>query len=478
MRRARFVSTHGVLAISASSLGLEFVIVGPASDPFTLSGSTATVTVRGPLLQHCDPLWDSYEAIRGRVEAALASTASSIVLKIDSPGGEVAGCFELARELRAMASVSGKSIVSYIDGMACSAAYALACSADRICIPPSGIVGSIGCLKVAVDQTAMNAAMGLAFTVVTSGSRKGDGNPLVRATDGMVAAFQTEVDDMAGLFASLVADARHSSPEAILGLEAATFVGSKALGAGLADEITTFETLLGSLAVPSATANAARGDTMTDREQALVALRAIAAGEDEDQAKSAKAALAAMGEGHDEAPKDEDKEKKDDDSKAEDDAPPAKDDAPKKDDDSKALASLSLAATVQSLTARLDAKEALEERTRLMASRPDFASEVVSFLSKQPLSTVRDAVKSLPKGAMPARGQVAAARAATTVQATVGATQVGGGDRLPPEEAHELDVRMGLSSRTKGVRLVGNELVLGVMTPAEARATLARRSVK
>jgi ClpP class serine protease len=487
MRRARY-APQGALAIHASSWGCEFSIAAPKPDLFKQVGALAIVDINGPLLQHADWLWDSYEAIRSRVDSALASSCETLVLRIDSPGGEVAGCFELSDEIRTKAKAVGKRVVAYVDGQAASAAYALACSADAICVPPTGTVGSIGCIKVALDQTGLDRAMGLTFAVVGSGSRKADGNPHVAMSEATLAAIQGEVDGMAAVFFDLVGRARGLAPEAVAGLEAAIFLGTSGVAAKLADQVITFDGLLAMLASgQQATAREGAEAGMDEKEKAIAALRALAASKDEKESTGAKAALKAMGVEEGEKSGDDEKkddEKKDDDSKSksEDDADKPKDE--KKDDDkSDAKASLALAAKVQSLSAKWEAKEEAEERSKLMATRPDFAPEVVDLMNRSPLAVVRDAVKTLPRGATKAMGLVGAARAALVVQPVQGEGQGDGTqaerdgepeDRLPT--ARELDIRMGLAPRATAIRHEGTRMILGVMTPAEARAEIAARA--
>ncbi len=54
---------------------------------------------------------------------------------------EASGCFELARHI--MASRGQKKIIAYVDELLCSAAYALASSAEEIIVSPDADVGSI-----------------------------------------------------------------------------------------------------------------------------------------------------------------------------------------------------------------------------------------------------------------------------------------------------------------------------------------------
>lgn len=469
MNRARFAPT-GLLAISADSWGVEFDCPAHTA-AFATMGDCAVVTIAGPLMQHAAqpslfaPAWDSYEAIRARVDAAFASASRTVVLKISSPGGLVAGVFELAQDIRSRAQAIRKRVIAYVDGCAASAAYALACAAEKIFVPATGLVGSIGTMQVAVDTTVADRAAGLNFEVFASGARKVDGNPHVAMSDEARAAIRQGVDEMAKTFFAFVATARGTTPDAIAKLQAAMFVGGNAVEAGLADGVKTLAEVIASANQINAQVGAEV--TMSEEEKAKAALQAIADGDDEKAAARAKKALAAY-ESDDED--DKDKAKAEDSSEKKDEEKKDEEKDEKKDAEAKASgSSLALAASVQSLTARLDAREEKEEREKLMASRPDLAAEVVAFLERQPLAVLRDAVKTLPKGAIKAKGQIGAARAAMNVVPSEAAREV------EKTEANDLDVQMGLAKGTSAIRLEGNRHFIGVMTPAEASAELARR---
>lgn len=207
----------------------------------------AIVDVSGPLSQRAWSCWmwegDGYDAIRLRMSRALSDpNVQSIVLRIDSPGGEVAGLNEAVRAMRAEASAAGKPIVVYVDELAASAAYALATVGDEIVTPESGCLGSIGVILAFTKRDRANEAAGLSTFVITSGARKADGHPFVAATKEELEAFQVEVDALAQMFGALVAERRGGDAARWLGLEAACFYGNEAVANGLADRVGGFET--------------------------------------------------------------------------------------------------------------------------------------------------------------------------------------------------------------------------------------------
>ena len=149
----------GVLAVDPMAFNMLFA-EAPSRDTVDMGG-VPVVTIRGPLEHHAGMWCDSYDAILARASEALSSPSRGVVLRIDSPGGFVSGCMETARAIRALADGSGKILVAYVDGAACSAAYALACVAHHVVAPQSATLGSIGVLMARTDASEALAAAGV-----------------------------------------------------------------------------------------------------------------------------------------------------------------------------------------------------------------------------------------------------------------------------------------------------------------------------
>lgn len=198
------------------------------------------IDISGPLDQRGGWWWDGYESIQRRVNAALADRqVQSILLDISSPGGVVAGCFEACRAIRAAAVAAGKPIVAFAGEMAASAAYAIACTADAIVVPDTGMVGSVGVVTARWDVTKALDEQGVRIEVITSGARKADGNMAVPITDAELAKLQGIVDLLAGIFAQWVAERRGITVDAVMALEADVFFGQSSLAVRLADQVGT-----------------------------------------------------------------------------------------------------------------------------------------------------------------------------------------------------------------------------------------------
>ncbi|MDO8605934.1 MAG: S49 family peptidase [Phaeospirillum sp.] len=191
----------------------------------------------------------AYSDIANAIEAAATDPkVRAILLDVDSPGGEVGGLFDLVDHIQAIRQQCGKPIWAVADEAALSAAYAIACTADRLYVTQTGEVGSIGVVAVHRDESGADAQAGLAWTFVHAGAAKVDGNPHQPLSDSARATLQADVDALYGKFTTLVAERRRLSPDAVRATEAAVYRGDQAVAAGLADKVGTLRVALTDLA--------------------------------------------------------------------------------------------------------------------------------------------------------------------------------------------------------------------------------------
>jgi signal peptide peptidase SppA len=180
----------------------------------------------------------SYEGITAQIEAAATDpSVRGLALEIDSFGGEVAGVFDLADRIRAIRAT--KPVWAFVAEHAFSAGYALASQADRILLPRTGAVGSIGVVVMHADLSGQLDQDGVRVTLIHAGSHKVDANPYTPLPADIQSDIQREIDVLRFLFAETVAAGRgvRLSQEAALATEAASFRGTEAVAAGLADEV-------------------------------------------------------------------------------------------------------------------------------------------------------------------------------------------------------------------------------------------------
>ncbi|WP_210879981.1 S49 family peptidase [Roseovarius autotrophicus] len=212
--------------------------------PYPVVDGIAVIEIAGVLIHRGGWIGQSsgqtsYEGISAQIEAAASDPAvRGLALEIDSFGGEVAGVFDLADRIRAIRG--SKPVWAFVAEHAFSAGYALASQADRILLPRTGALGSIGVVVLHADLSGQLDQDGVRVTLIHSGRHKVDGNPYQPLPESVQGDIQREIDVLRFLFAETVAAGRAGrlSQEAAMATEAATYRGADAVTAGLADEVT------------------------------------------------------------------------------------------------------------------------------------------------------------------------------------------------------------------------------------------------
>lgn len=191
----------------------------------------------------------SYEEITAALREARAdATVGAILLDVDSFGGEAAGCFSLCEEIRA--TRADKPVWAIVNEHAYSAGCAIATSADRVYLPPSAGMGSIGVLWIHMDMSGADAQAGVQYTPIYAGARKIDYWGHAPLSDEARAAEQSSIDGLYELFCNSVALGRgkRMTAAAARATEAACYQGAAAVTAGLADQIGTIDDAIRDLA--------------------------------------------------------------------------------------------------------------------------------------------------------------------------------------------------------------------------------------
>ena len=117
--------------------------------------SIAVIPIMGAITlqdQRCGP---SGTATIGKnlMIAAANPNIDSVILSIDTPGGEAHAMFDLTNSINEYKQKCKKPIVAYVGSMAASAAYGVAATCNKIvCSDPNTIVGSIGSYVTLLDK--------------------------------------------------------------------------------------------------------------------------------------------------------------------------------------------------------------------------------------------------------------------------------------------------------------------------------------
>jgi len=190
----------------------------------------------------------SYEQLGLEVDAALRSSeVRGILLRIDSPGGEVNGVFDLADRIFAARKI--KPIWAIAADYAASAAYLIASAAERVIVSKSAISGSIGVVLNRLDITKALEADGVRVIQIAHGARKLDGQPVQPWKEGSDEdkALRDHTLSYYDMFVNAVAQYRGLSADVVRKTDAAVYVGVEGVQAGLATKLGTIDTAINEL---------------------------------------------------------------------------------------------------------------------------------------------------------------------------------------------------------------------------------------
>ena len=98
--------------------------------------------------------------------------AKAVALAINSPGGSPVQSALIAQRIRLHAAEKDLPVIAFVEDVAASGGYWLACAADEIIVDPSSIVGSIGVISSGFGFQELIARHGIERRVYTSGERK------------------------------------------------------------------------------------------------------------------------------------------------------------------------------------------------------------------------------------------------------------------------------------------------------------------
>ena len=216
---------------------------GPPANmrPCEVFGGACIIRVEGTLVHKLGCLqphsgMTGYDGIRQNFITALADdNVEAIVLDIDSPGGEVSGCFDLVDTI--FAARGTKPVHAILNETAYSAAYAIASAADRVTVPRTGGTGSIGAICMHVDWSKAMGEAGLTVTMIRYGDRKAEANPYEPLAKAARDQLQADIDAVGELFIATVARNRGIAASTLRAMQAVTLQGEAGLAAGLADAV-------------------------------------------------------------------------------------------------------------------------------------------------------------------------------------------------------------------------------------------------
>ncbi len=212
----------------------------------------------------------STELLTRDVQDAIADPAViSIVLNIDSPGGEVSGTQAVSDAIYAARGI--KPIIAMVNPLAASAAYWIASAADEIIMAEStSVAGSIGVVAMHQDVSAAMEKKGLKHTEIFAGKYKRIASSYSALSEEGAATIQADVDYLYSLFVDAVARNRGVDAQTVIAnmADGRMFIGQQAIDAGLVDCIESFDAVMTRLSKP----NFNQENRMAENQQPVITI--------------------------------------------------------------------------------------------------------------------------------------------------------------------------------------------------------------
>jgi signal peptide peptidase SppA len=197
-----------------------------------LSGLIGSVT---PLRQGM-----SLATLARTLERAFAvKHAKAVALLINSPGGSPVQSRQIYLRIRQLAAEKKLPVLAFVEDVAASGGYMIACAADEIFCDPSSILGSIGVVGGSFGLQDLIRKVGIERRLYTAGEHKAMLDPFLPENPDDVARLKAIQREIHAIFIALVKESRR---DRLKGADDTLFtgeywVGETAISLGLADAI-------------------------------------------------------------------------------------------------------------------------------------------------------------------------------------------------------------------------------------------------
>ncbi len=215
-----------------------------------VTGGVAVLPMHGILVHRASPLANplgavtSTEAVGRSLDDLLSHGTETIVLEVDSPGGEYDGVPELADKV--FHARSRARIIAVADSLATAGAYVVAAAAGELVVSPSAVVGGLGVFTMHDDFSAMFERVGLTRTVVRAPASKAEGAGNLPLSAAARTALRATVQTVYATLVESVARGRAVTPARVrdgFG-QGRTVMSERAVREGMADRVATLESVV------------------------------------------------------------------------------------------------------------------------------------------------------------------------------------------------------------------------------------------
>lgn len=181
------------------------------------------------------------EALAPLIDKAFKMKPAAVALQVNSPGGSAVQSSLIAARIRRLADEKNIPVHAFVEDVAASGGYWLACAADDIYVDAASIVGSIGVISAGFGAHELLARQGVERRVYTAGKSKSMLDPFRPENPEDVARLKVILEDMHAIFIAWVKSRRGAKLADQDLFTGEIWLGEKARALGLVDGIGTLE---------------------------------------------------------------------------------------------------------------------------------------------------------------------------------------------------------------------------------------------
>lgn len=212
-----------------------------------ISGLIGTSMSQGVFDREGDILSQVYFRLK---KAAEDKMIKGIILRLDTPGGEVTASDIIYHEIMNFKQKTGIPVIALMMGLTASGGYYIASACDYLIAHPSTLTGSIGVISLFPNLEDLFEKVGVQVQVIKSGELKDSGSVFRQMTQQEQDYFQKIIDEYHQNFQDIVYASRkdHLTKEDLKKItDGRVMTASQALEAGLIDKIGYFDTALNTI---------------------------------------------------------------------------------------------------------------------------------------------------------------------------------------------------------------------------------------
>jgi len=169
------------------------------------------------------------------------SYIKAVILRINTPGGEVTASDILYREIKEFKKKTGKPVIAVMMDISTSGGYYVAMAADKVYSVSTSLTGNIGVIYILPKLEGLASKIGIEMRVIKSADKKDMSSPWRDFSPQEREILQSLINNYFEQFLKIVAENRKNlTMEKIRTLaDGRIFSAQQALDAGLIDGITT-----------------------------------------------------------------------------------------------------------------------------------------------------------------------------------------------------------------------------------------------